>query len=101
MGGMTLKRRRSRQRSVADGTVNLQAVLDLLTRQGFRCALTGRNLTPETASLDHVVPICRGGAHHIGNTQVLERTVNRAKGTLTNDEFLALCREVCRHTLNA
>jgi len=77
--------------------VNPQAILQLLLRQQYRCALTARALTPETASLDHIVPVCRGGEHRIENTQVLERSVNRAKGTLTNDEFIALCGEVWRH----
>jgi len=54
-------------------------------------------LDPETASLDHAVPISRGGEHRIENTQVLDRTVNRAKGTLTNAEFITLCAEVVRH----
>jgi 5-methylcytosine-specific restriction endonuclease McrA len=82
---------------VSDGSVNQEAVLLLLNRQGFRCALTGRVLTPESASLDHIVPVCRGGEHRIENTQVLEHRVNRAKGTLANDEFIALCGEVWRH----
>jgi hypothetical protein len=31
------------------------------------------------------------------NAQVLDKTVNQAKGTLTNDEFVQLCREVVAH----
>lgn len=77
--------------------MNPQAILQLLERQHYRCALTARPLTPETASLDHIVPVCRGGEHRIENTQVLERSINRAKGTLTNDEFIAICSEVWRH----
>lgn len=87
--------------SVADGSVNPQAILALLERQQYRCALTTKALTPETASLDHIVPVCRGGEHRIENTQVLERTVNRAKGTLTNEEFITLCGEVWRHARHA
>jgi len=77
--------------------VNRNAVLELLARQDFRCALSERALTPETASLDHMTPVCRGGEHHVANTQVLDGAVNRAKGTLTNEEFIALCGEVWRH----
>lgn len=86
-----------RRRSGETSSVNPQAVLSLLEQQAFRCALTGRRLEPETAALDHVVPVSRGGEHRIDNTQVLDRTVNRAKGTLTNSEFIALCSEVVRH----
>jgi 5-methylcytosine-specific restriction endonuclease McrA len=76
--------------------VSTANVLTLLERQRFRCALTGRLLTPQTAALDHIVPIRCGGGHVIENTQVLHKDVNRAKGSLTNEEFIALCREVAR-----
>jgi 5-methylcytosine-specific restriction endonuclease McrA len=79
------------------GPVTKANVLRLLDWQQYRCALTGRVLTPETASLDHIVPVRSGGEHQIENTQVLHRDVNRAKTTMTCDEFVQLCREVVEH----
>lgn len=79
------------------GPVSTENVLRLLDYQECRCALTGRPLTPDLASLDHITPIRVGGEHAIENTQVLHRDVNRAKGSLTNDEFLKLCSEVVTH----
>lgn len=81
------------------GPVSTENVLRLLDYQECRCALTGRPLTPDLASLDHIIPIRVGGEHAIENTQVLHRDVNRAKGSLTNDEFLQLCSEVVTHAL--
>jgi len=78
------------------GPVSTDNVLHLLEHQHYRCALTGRRLTPETAALDHIVPVRRGGQHVIENTQVLHKDVNRAKGSLTSEEFLAMCHEVVR-----
>lgn len=72
-------------------------VLKLLKRQKYRCALTGEKLAPDTASLDHIIPVSRGGKSYLGNAQVLDATVNRAKHTMTNDEFIAMCRQVVRH----
>lgn len=72
-------------------------VIRLLKRQDYCCALSGVELTPETAALDHVIPIARGGTHSIRNAQILNKDVNRAKGTLTNAEFIALCRAVVDH----
>lgn len=72
-------------------------MLKLVERQGYRCALTDRELNPKTASLDHVIPTGKGGEHLITNTQVLHKAVNRAKGTMTNEEFVAMCREVVEH----
>ena len=94
--------RPSAAQAVADtdrphGAVNVANILLLLKRQGHRCALSGRTLTPKTAALDHILPVGLGGQHRIENTQVLDRQVNRAKGVLTNDEFIRLCREVADH----
>jgi len=75
-------------------TVSGDAVQQMLRAQQYRCALSGRQLTPDSASLDHIVAISRGGEHRIENAQVLHKDVNRAKGAMDNDEFLALCREV-------
>ncbi|MGE3807074.1 MAG: HNH endonuclease, partial [Gemmataceae bacterium] len=95
--GPTRPGRRCRK-SNGGAIVNIHDVLTLIKNQQFRCALTGRLLEPDTASLDHVVPVSRGGPHSIDNAQALHKDVNRAKGTLTNDEFIELCREVVRFT---
>ena len=76
------------------GDVSVTNVLRLLEVQQYRCALTGRCLTPQAAALDHIVPIRLGGKHVIENTQVLHKDVNRSKGSLTNEEFVGMCREV-------
>ncbi|MCC7408097.1 MAG: hypothetical protein IT442_08495 [Phycisphaeraceae bacterium] len=78
------------------GNVSVESVLRLLEAQQYRCALTGRCLTPQSAALDHVVPVRFGGEHLIQNAQVLHKDVNRAKGSLTNEEFIGMCREVVR-----
>jgi len=74
--------------------ISFGSVQRLLRRQQYRCALSGRELTPATAALDHIVAISRGGEHSIENAQVLHRDVNRAKNVLGNEEFVALCRDV-------
>lgn len=78
-------------------TVTATEIMKLLERQQFRCALSGRELTPATASLDHIVPLAKGGFHTIDNLWVVDQQVNVAKGTLTLDEFLRVCAEVIRH----
>ncbi|GEM_PF-649184 len=78
------------------GNVSTENVLRLLEYQQYRCSLTGRELTPDSSALDHIVPIGCGGEHAIENTQVLHKDVNRAKGSMTNDEFIKLCRGVAR-----
>lgn len=69
-------------------------VMTLLRKQNFRCALTGQELVPGETATDHILPVSRGGAHTIDNAQVLAKDVNRAKGTLTNEEFIAMCERI-------
>ncbi len=79
------------------GKINVKTVLQLLSWQDYRCALTGRQLSPEEASLDHIVPVRDGGEHVIENTQILHRDINRAKSILSNGEFIEMCRDVVSH----
>lgn len=78
------------------GDISVENVLRLLEAQQYRCALTGRSLEPDSASLDHIVPVRFGGEHVIENTQVLHKDVNRAKGSLTSEQFVGMCREIVR-----
>lgn len=81
-------------------TVTGKQIMDLVEHQEFRCAISGRALTPETASVDHIVPLSRDGAHSLGNIWVVDHLVNKAKGTLTIDEFVAMCRDVMANEAN-
>lgn len=96
-GWLTVQHCPEREESSPAGSLNASIILNQLKRQQYRCALTGRSLTPEIATLDHIVPVSREGRHEPGNIQILDKQVNRAKGTLTNDEFIQLCREVVAH----
>lgn len=73
-------------------------LMRLLKKQEYRCALTGEKLTPNTAELDHKTPKSKGGEDTIENLQWLDRTVNRMKGKLTTEEFIAICRRVVQWT---
>ena len=75
-------------------TIGIKDLKEMLVRQGSRCALTGVELTPENCALDHIVPLCRGGAHAKENAQLVTSVVNKAKGGLLEREFVALCRDV-------
>lgn len=81
--------------------VGHKQLLELLERQQYRCALTGIELTPETSSLDHMLPVSRGGSHGIDNVQIILQRVNAAKGTMTNEEFIETCRLVAEHCRDA
>lgn len=72
--------------------------LDVLERDGWACKLCGID-TPKSLrgtmehnapELDHIIPIAKGGAHSIGNTQCLCRSCNALKSDRLMDEVLEL-----------
>ncbi|MFH1304612.1 MAG: HNH endonuclease signature motif containing protein [Planctomycetota bacterium] len=67
---------------------------NLIESQGYRCALTGVELEPSTASADHIQPVSGGGRNEIDHIQIVHHKVNAAKGTMANDEFIQMCKNV-------
>jgi 5-methylcytosine-specific restriction endonuclease McrA len=67
------------------------------------CYLTGRKIDlnhSKAYHLDHVVPKSRGGDDTLDNCQIACREANFAKGDLSYDEFIQLCKEVLEHHEN-
>ncbi len=56
---------------------------------GQRCVYCAKHLDHGTATLDHVYPRSRGGAHDPGNLVVACGPCNRLKGDLPPFEFFA------------
>lgn len=80
-----------------NSNITPKTVIKLVEDQNYKCALSGRTLTPSNASLDHIQPLARGGKHHLKNLWVLHRDVNTAKGTLEAEDFISICKAVARH----
>lgn len=72
-------------------------LLAMMKQQDFKCAYTGVTLTPETASLDHIVPLSKGGEHCIGNVAIVHVDVNMSKSTLSLREYVELCRKIVHY----
>lgn len=92
-GSAEMKRASGVNLHVEESATHTQ-LMELLQRQGFQCALTGEELVPTTARLDHKQAVSRGGTHDVGNLQWVTDEVNRAKGTMSNDQFIAVCKRV-------
>jgi 5-methylcytosine-specific restriction endonuclease McrA len=58
--------------------------------QRGRCAYTGKRLDRK-AQVDHKTPVTRGGDNDSQNLHWVTADVNNAKGSMTHDEFLAVC----------
>jgi hypothetical protein len=60
--------------------IDLVEPLDIFRRDDWTCYLCGGKVTAADASLDHIVPIARGGQHTADNLACTHRECNYAKG---------------------
>ena len=68
-----------------------------IERVGWRCELSGAKLSPDMFSLDHIVPLARGGSHDASNIQFVHPVINAMKGTLSVQEFVGWCKLVAEN----
>jgi hypothetical protein len=50
-----------------------------------RCAICGDPMTFDDATLDHIVPLSKGGPHTLSNLQIAHRVCNSVKGARLPD----------------
>lgn len=65
-------------------------------KQKLVCPLTGRKLTGDTMSVDHKIPLSKGGTHDLLNLQFVHVEANYAKRNLLQEDFIKLCKDVVR-----
>ncbi len=78
-------------------SVTQSFLVKLIEKQGYRCAISGAELTPDIASLDHIIPVSKGGKHAVDNVAWVHAEINRMKGQLSLDEFVSLCSRVVQY----
>lgn len=77
------------RRAGAPGEITSAQWLRLLRRHKFRCFYCQVRLLPANRTLDHKVPISRGGANTIHNVVPACRPCNNRKLRMTTEEFIA------------
>lgn len=76
------------------GKATAENLMGLIKLQEYRCQLSGLLLEPSTAALDHKIPISSGGLDSIENLQWVNSDVNKAKGSMSQEAFIAMCKRV-------
>jgi 5-methylcytosine-specific restriction endonuclease McrA len=79
--------------------ITYEEVLDRLEADPV-CYLTGDPIDPDVPAsfeFDHIHPRSRGGLNVIENLGFTTREANRAKGNMTLEEFVTLCRKVVKN----
>ena len=54
--------------------------LRLIEKHGMQCFWCGTELTPETITIDHYIPLSRGGSNKIKNLRLACRKCNQLRG---------------------
>uniref|UniRef100_A0A6M3JLV8 Putative homing endonuclease n=1 Tax=viral metagenome TaxID=1070528 RepID=A0A6M3JLV8_9ZZZZ len=83
------KRRDYRERN-AEGDFTLEEWNTKLEEYNYRCAYCGCELTSDTITIDHQIPLIRGGTNYIDNLVPSCQSCNSKKGTKTAEEYLAI-----------
>jgi len=92
--------RRSRTNG-AYSVLGAKILWSLWKQQRGRCALTGMRLTRDNAELDHVIARSKGGSNDRSNLRWLQKDVNQARRSLSDLEFISLCKSVVDHESTA
>ena len=70
---------------------------ELWDAQNGHCAITKVKLIPgHNASLDHIIPLSKGGTNERANLRWILLSINRAKADMTDQELLEMCQLVVR-----
>ncbi|MBR32329.1 MAG: hypothetical protein CMN77_13570 [Spirochaetaceae bacterium] len=80
-----------------DYTFKAKDFYELLERQEERCALTGRQLTPENCTAIHRTPLRRGGTHDLSNICLVVEEIAQLKRSLLDEELYSLCEDLLAH----
>lgn len=87
-------RRRARKRAAFVSTVNRQAIF---RRDRWTCRICGRHLKrnavvphPLAPTIDHIVPLAKGGTHEPANVQAAHFLCNSRKGDRATEDQLRL-----------
>ena len=68
-------------------------------KENPKCYLTGRDIDvskPSQWSLDHIIPVSKGGVNSLENCGITCKEANHAKNNLLLNEFIKLCHDVVK-----
>lgn len=65
-----------------------------------KCAICGKPLSYDAMTLDHIVPLAKGGRDRVSNLQCTHLCCNQMKGNMQTKDFIKLCIAISIHHLN-
>jgi 5-methylcytosine-specific restriction endonuclease McrA len=81
---------RSKDPGIKQTTPTALELEQWLTRATYVCYYSGVELTLDSLTIDHKIPISKGGTNELENLCVASHHMNTAKGNMTAEEFMDL-----------
>lgn len=78
---MTLYQLRRKRRLSTNGPHETIIAYQIAERDNWRCHICGRPIKPKDLTLDHLIPVSRGGTHRTGNVAAAHRRCNSRRFT--------------------
>lgn len=79
------------KRGIKENSLSTKEIRETVKLQDNKCYLTGLPLTADNVSLDHIVPISKGGSGNKENLGLVVLSVNYMKRTLSVSELINYC----------
>lgn len=73
---------------------------DIYNKYNGKCALCGRYILYEDMTLDHIIPLSKGGADEVENLQACCYIDNQFKGNINPDDFMERITEIFLYQMN-
>lgn len=71
----------------------------IYNRQNGLCAYCGQHRNIKYMTVDHIIPLSKGGADDIGNLQCTCKLCNRLKDNMLPHEFTAFIRRMLKNSI--
>jgi len=91
-GRLSKKRTDARRKALlrGGGHIDMRGFTEKCAELNWTCQLCGKQLSPQDVTMDHIVPISRGGTNDLYNLQPLCMSCNAKKGARTMEEAKVL-----------
>jgi 5-methylcytosine-specific restriction endonuclease McrA len=77
-----------------NGKITALDLWSIAKKQKLICPLTGEKLTIKNISVDHIIPISKGGTNNPSNIQLVTHHANTVKNNMNLTELFKFCQTV-------